>query len=226
MSTRATTIERLAPRGRTSPTEETTTPWQDQKGSLQDALPEAARRSFAAHPVNHRLRIRTTGAETAAVSHPTAEPPPAPAPAPMTGDTDSEQARLDQTRLDQTRIDQTRLDQTRLDQDPALLCANLALCVVEILAGARALDQVGRWVTDSVFVHLLRRTVIAARSRAVSSQEVMRPRFSIGTPLLTHPADGVVEAVVMVHQVSRSRAIALRLERHRARWRATAISVL
>jgi len=201
MSTRATTIERLAPRGRATPAEEATTTWHDQRGRLHDALPEAARRSFVAHPVNHRPRGRAAGGPPAvARSRPTAPS------AQSAADEDAEQARL--------------------DQDPALLCANLALCVVEILAGARALDQIGRWVTDSVFVHLLRRTVIAARSRAVSAQEAMRPRFSIGTPLLTHPAEGVVEAVVMVHQASRSRAIALRLERHRARWRATAISVL
>src|SRR3954465_12448283 len=42
--------------------------------------------------------------------------------------------------------------------DPATLCANLARCVIEILAGARPLDQIGRWVSDSVYVHLLRRT--------------------------------------------------------------------
>ncbi|MBB2965502.1 Rv3235 family protein [Leifsonia aquatica] len=212
MSTRATTIERLAPRGRTTATDTTTPAWQGRRGDLHDALPDAARRSFAAHPVNHSPRARTNGADTAAV---TPRPPAEPSPAATSdaADRDADQAQM-------------RLDQARLDQDPTLLCANLALCVVEILAGARALDQIGRWVTDSVFVHLLRRTVIAARSRAVSAQEAMRPRFSIGTPRLTHPAEGVVEAVVMVHQVSRSRAIALRLERHRARWRATAISVL
>ncbi|WP_313541079.1 Rv3235 family protein [Leifsonia aquatica] len=215
MSTRATTIERLAPRGRTTPTDTTTATWQGRRGDLHDALPEAARRSFAVHPVNHRPRARTIGADAdAAASRPAVEPSPA-----VPSNTVDSGA-------DQARLDQIRLEQARLDQDPALLCANLALCVVEILAGARALDQIGRWVTDSVFVHLLRRTVIAARSRAVSAQEVMRPRFSIGTPRLTHPAEGVVEAVVMVHQVSRSRAIALRLERHRSRWRATAISVL
>ncbi|WP_025155512.1 Rv3235 family protein [Leifsonia aquatica] len=115
---------------------------------------------------------------------------------------------------------------TALEQDPALLCANLALCIVEILAGARSLDQIGRWVTDSVFVNLLRRTAIASRSRAVSAQEAMRPRFRIGTPLLSQLADGSIEAVVVVHQPSRSRAIAIRLERHRDRWRATVLSVL
>ncbi|UAJ80597.1 hypothetical protein IT072_06130 [Leifsonia sp. ZF2019] len=113
-----------------------------------------------------------------------------------------------------------------LDDDPELLCLNLAHCVVEILAGARALDQIGRWVTDAVFLHLLRRTVLAARARSVAAQEAMRPRFRLGAPVLGRPADGVIEAVVVVHQTSRSRAVAVRLERHRSRWRATAISVL
>jgi hypothetical protein len=36
----------------------------------------------------------------------------------------------------------------------------------------------------------------------------------------------VVEAVVMVHQTARSRAMTIRLERHRSRWRATAQSML
>lgn len=115
---------------------------------------------------------------------------------------------------------------TTRDQDPAVLCADLALCIVEILAGARPLDQIARWVSDAVFVDLLRRTVIAARTRAVTAQEARRPRVRVGTPLLSRPADGVVDAVVVVHQQARSRAIALRLERHRARWRATVVTVL
>lgn len=112
------------------------------------------------------------------------------------------------------------------DQDPHLLCANLTLCVIEILAGARALDQVARWVTDAVFVHLVRRTVIAARARAASGEDSLRPRVRIGEPFISPLGDSIVEAVVMVHQPTRSRAVAMRLERHRTRWRATAISVL
>ncbi|MGO4299241.1 Rv3235 family protein [Leifsonia sp. RAF41] len=110
--------------------------------------------------------------------------------------------------------------------DPATLCANLARCVIEILAGARPLDQIGRWVSDSVYVHLLRRTMLAVRARAVAADDPLRPRMSIGDPRLAFPAEGVVEAVVLVHQPARSRAVAIRLERHRARWRATAINVL
>jgi hypothetical protein len=139
---------------------------------------------------------------------------------------------LDEARRD---LDEARRD---LDSDPdlapgsdvgndaRLLSAKLALCVIEILAGARPLDQLGRWVSDAVFIQLLRRTVIAARSREITGEEARRPRVRVGEPRLSRPGDSVVEAVVMIHQPTRSRAVALRLERHRVRWRATAISVL
>lgn len=113
-----------------------------------------------------------------------------------------------------------------LDDDPGLLCANLALCVIEIFAGARSLDQLARWVDDAVFTQLLRRSVIAARARAARGEQSMRPRVRIGVPHVSPLDDATVEAVVLVHQPSRSRAIAMRLERYRARWRATAITVL
>lgn len=112
------------------------------------------------------------------------------------------------------------------DDDPSLLSAKLALCVIEILAGARPLDQLGRWVSDSVYVQLLRRTVIASRSREVTGDDARRPRVRVGEPMINRLGETIVDAVVMIHQPARSRAVALRLERHRNRWRATAISVL
>lgn len=110
--------------------------------------------------------------------------------------------------------------------DPAPLAANLALCVVEVLAGARAIDQLSRWVNDAVFVHLLRRSTIAARTRQIADAPVQRPRLWVGTPVIGRPRDGVVEAVVLVHQPNRSRAVAIRLDAVGARWRASAISIL
>lgn len=80
--------------------------------------------------------------------------------------------------------------------------------------------------TDSVYVHLLRRTMLTVQARATAAENPLRPRMTIGDPLLAFPVEGVVEAVVMVHQPGRSRAVAIRLERHRARWRASAINVL
>ena len=40
---------------------------------------------------------------------------------------------------------------------PTPLLENLTRCVIEILAGARDLEQISRWVTDDVYRHLLKR---------------------------------------------------------------------
>jgi hypothetical protein len=110
--------------------------------------------------------------------------------------------------------------------DPAPLIENLTRCVVEILAGARDLEQLSRWVTDDVYRHLLKRVVLSARARQATGRAVVRPTFTIGSTTSSCPRDGVVEAVVIVHGRARSRAVALRLEGLDQRWRATAINVL
>lgn len=146
----------------------------------------------------------------------------------MTPDRADRRAPIAATRLGRTRTRGGAIVEFPANDEPspATLCSNLARSVVEILAGARPLDQIGRWVNDSVYVHLLRRTMLTVQARTTSAENPLRPRMSIGDPLLAFPVEGVVEAVVMVHQPARSRAVAIRLERHRARWRATAINVL
>jgi hypothetical protein len=110
--------------------------------------------------------------------------------------------------------------------DPTPLIENLTRCVVEILAGARDLEQISRWVTDDVYRHLLKRVVLSARARQATGRPVTRPAFSIGSTTQCAPRDGVVEAVVIVRGRARTRAVALRLEGLDQRWRATAINVL
>ncbi|CAN5282069.1 hypothetical protein BH11ACT2_BH11ACT2_08140 [soil metagenome] len=110
--------------------------------------------------------------------------------------------------------------------DPEPLLENLTRCVVEILAGARDLEQIARWVTDDVYRHLLKRVVISTRARQARRRIASRPAFTIGTTRICEPRDGVVEAVIIVHGRARSRAVALRLEGLDRRWRATAINVL
>ena len=41
--------------------------------------------------------------------------------------------------------------------DPEPLLRNLTLCVIEVLAGARDLEQLARWVTDDVYRNLSKR---------------------------------------------------------------------
>jgi Family of unknown function (DUF6459) len=110
--------------------------------------------------------------------------------------------------------------------NPAPLVENLTRCVIEILAGARDLEQISRWVSDDVYRHLLKRVVLSTRARQAKGQAPSRPNFSIGSISLSEPRDGVIEAVVIVRGRARTRAVALRLEGLDTRWRATAINVL
>ena len=110
--------------------------------------------------------------------------------------------------------------------DPEPLLINLTRCVIEVLSGARELDQLARWVSDDVYRHLLKRVVLSNRARAIKGLQAQRPAISIGRVTITEPRDGVVEAVVIVHSKVRVRAVALRLEGLDNRWRASAINVL
>lgn len=110
--------------------------------------------------------------------------------------------------------------------DPRPLIENLTRCVIEVLAGARELEQLLRWVSDDVYRLLLRRVVLSARARQARGERVARPAISLGSVMICSPRDGVVEATVIVHGRGRSRAVALRLEGLDRRWRATAIHVL
>jgi Family of unknown function (DUF6459) len=110
--------------------------------------------------------------------------------------------------------------------DPTPLLENLTRCVIEVLAGARDLEQLARWVSDDVYRHLLKRVVLSTRARRARSQKATRPAFSIGSTSVCEPRDGVVEAVVIVCGRARTRAVAIRLEGLDSRWRATAINVL
>lgn len=110
--------------------------------------------------------------------------------------------------------------------DPRPLLDNLTRCVIEILGGARDIDQISRWVDDGVYRHLLKRVVLASRARSVRGQSAKRVPFTIGRITIDSPRDGVIEGVVMVHNRVRSRAVAIRLEGLDGRWRASAIHVL
>jgi len=110
--------------------------------------------------------------------------------------------------------------------DPAPLVENLTRCVIEVLAGARELEQLSRWLSDEVYATLLKRVVLSARARQARGERPARPVVTIGSCRITEPRDGVIEAVAVVHGRTRARAVAIRLEGLDRRWRATAISVL
>jgi hypothetical protein len=110
--------------------------------------------------------------------------------------------------------------------DPRPLLENLTRCVIEIIAGARDLEQIARWVDDAVYAKLLKRVVVSAQARQAARRPATRPVISLGNVSVCEPRDGVVEAVVVVHSRLRTRAVAIRLEGLDHRWRATSIHVL
>ncbi|GGL65770.1 3-hydroxyacyl-CoA dehydrogenase [Curtobacterium sp. Csp1] len=97
---------------------------------------------------------------------------------------------------------------------------------MEVLAGARDVDSIARWVTEDVHRHLLHRAAVAARARALRRRARSRPLVQVGTVRLCPVAPGVVEAAVVVHTRAHARAVALRLELRQGRWRAVVVGVL
>src|ERR1700709_2121300 len=82
--------------------------------------------------------------------------------------------------------------------DPQPLLENLTRCVIEVLAGARDLEQLARWVSDDVYRHLLKRVVLSTRARRARAQKATRPAFSIGSTSICEPRDGGGEGVGIV----------------------------
>ncbi len=103
--------------------------------------------------------------------------------------------------------------------DPRRWTALLAQAVVEILAGRRPVAQVVRWV-DPEIVERLRRSA-ASPSRGGDGVPVRVRRVRVSTTM-----EGTVEAVAVVDDGTRCRAIAMRLEALHRRWRCTALDLV
>ncbi|MFT4306550.1 MAG: Rv3235 family protein [Microbacterium sp.] len=110
--------------------------------------------------------------------------------------------------------------------DPVPLLRNLTTGVLEAVAGVRDLDQLARWLTEDAYHGLLTRVNLATRARSARGVPAARPVHSILSVRHDAPADGVVEAVVVVAGPARTRAIAIRLEGLDRRWRATSLALL
>ncbi|GAA3898314.1 Rv3235 family protein [Microbacterium invictum] len=110
--------------------------------------------------------------------------------------------------------------------DPDPLLKNLTIGVLEVLAGAREVDQLARWLGEDAFRALVTRANLAARARSARGVRVTMPVHRVLSVHRDTPADGVVEAVVIVAGPARTRAIAIRLEGWDSRWRATSLALL
>jgi hypothetical protein len=110
--------------------------------------------------------------------------------------------------------------------DPEPLLANLALGVLEVLAGVREVDQLARWFGEDAFRALVTRANLSARARNARGVAPSRPAYRLVSTRFSSPADGVVEGVVITAGPARTRAIAIRLEGWDGRWRATSLAAL
>ncbi len=110
--------------------------------------------------------------------------------------------------------------------DPIPLVRNLTGGVLEALAGVRDIDQFARWLTEDAYRALLTRVNLATRARSARGMPAARPVHAILSVHHSEPADGVVEAVVIVAGPARTRAVAIRLEGIDRRWRATSLALL
>ena len=121
--------------------------------------------------------------------------------------------------------------------DPTQLCGALVLATVEVLSGVRPLAQLTRWVAPEVVEQLEgaaitrpapadgRPGTAATGAPPAPRRLVAVRRATVRRVLLTRLSPTAAEAAVVVHDGSRVRAAAVRLEVHRGHWRATVIQI-
>lgn len=113
------------------------------------------------------------------------------------------------------------LDDTALP-DPAQWAGALVRSAVEALLGLRPPAQLARWLTAELYDSLNRRASLAVR---VLGRPAVARRALVRRVHVCELDPRTVEAAVVVHDGSRVRAAAVRLEVHRGRWRATALEI-
>lgn len=102
--------------------------------------------------------------------------------------------------------------------DPTALACSIAQAVVEALRGVRPLAQLTRWLAPEVH------TAVATRcSVTLASGPGSRRPARVRRARVHRVDDHAAEATVVVEDLDRVRAVALRLEHIRGAWRVTAL---
>jgi len=101
-------------------------------------------------------------------------------------------------------------------RDPVPVCGAVVVAAIEALRGARPLAQLARWVSPEVY---------EALSRAIAPTPVTGRRAVVWRVRVSRPQPTVAEGSVVVHDGTRVRAAAVRLEAHRGAWRATVLQI-
>lgn len=109
--------------------------------------------------------------------------------------------------------------------DPLPLLPALATSVVEVIAGGRPVEHLASVLSDQVY-EKLRSKVVAKTVANNGGRPPLMPKFSVTRVHSESPALGVIESVVLLSNAARTRAVTIRLEPIRMKWKATNISVL
>lgn len=121
----------------------------------------------------------------------------------------------------------SRLDEVS-DAEIRGWAARLAQAVVETVSGERPVSQLVRWTSPEVYRDVERRSRIVSTAGG-SSSRLARPRMrpqvrpQVRSVHVCRPAPEAAEVSIHVRHGARSRAVAMRLERHGGRWLCTVL---
>jgi hypothetical protein len=106
--------------------------------------------------------------------------------------------------------------------DPSTHAVRILQGVLEVIARRRPLQQLLPLTTEDVYEQLTAWMYRTARS----GQAQPAPPPSLRSVRVTEPADGIAEVAGVIHQETRVRAVALRLEGIDGRWQCTLFRML
>ncbi len=111
-----------------------------------------------------------------------------------------------------------------VDEELERTVVSLALAAVEVLHGKRASSTISRWFAPELYERI--RQSAAKRAELSRSQPQRQISFAPGRPRVCRVTADIVEASVVIRSQRRHRAVSLRLETHRGRWRVTQLLTL
>ncbi|MFD6092556.1 Rv3235 family protein [Oerskovia sp. NPDC060338] len=106
--------------------------------------------------------------------------------------------------------------------DPTSICCSVVRAAVEVLRGERPVAQLQRWLAPDVFDAIGRRAQLTqdAPDRVVASRPV-----AIRRARLLRLGDTAAEATIVLEDMDRVRAAAVRLEARRGVWRVVVLEI-
>lgn len=104
--------------------------------------------------------------------------------------------------------------------EPRGWAGQMALCALQVVAGVRAPGQLARFASPGVFESVTRRRLGATRAGA----HPVRPT-RVRAVVLSEPADGVVDASIVIDDGRRARAVGLRMVGLDGRWVVTELVI-